>query len=138
MSEPFPLSLGQEALWFLQQTVEGSSAYHCLGCARIASEVDLPACLTASPKPCTASTSARSMISRRTSCASRSVSRAMMKALAPNLTLRPRAAALAVISSIWALWPSGMLPFMKYQSVTRAAMARTAVEFPPWKISGCG
>ena len=44
----------------------------------------LPACFTSSPKPCTASTSALAMISRSTSCASASVSRAMMKALTPN------------------------------------------------------
>ena len=57
---------------------------------------DLPACFTASPKPCTASTSALAMISRSTSCASRSVSRAMMKALAPKRRRRPLAAAAGV------------------------------------------
>jgi amino acid adenylation domain-containing protein len=41
--DAFPLSLGQQALWFLQQTVPGSSAYHCLGCARITSQVDVAA-----------------------------------------------------------------------------------------------
>jgi len=41
--DAFPLSLGQQALWFLQQTVPGSSAYHCLGCARITSPVDVDA-----------------------------------------------------------------------------------------------
>jgi amino acid adenylation domain-containing protein len=41
--EAFPLSIGQQALWFLQQTVPESSAYHCLGCARITSAVDVAA-----------------------------------------------------------------------------------------------
>ncbi len=99
---------------------------------------DLPACFTASPKPCTASTSAFAMISRSTSWASRSVSRAMMNALAPNRRRRPLAAAAGRSSSICALWPASVLPFMKYQSDTRAAIARAAVELPPWKISGCG
>ena len=100
--------------------------------------VDLPACFTASPNPWTASTSALAMISRRTSCASFSVSREITKALAPNRTWRPSLAALALTSSICALKPSRVLPFMKYQSETRAAMARAAAEFPPWKISGWG
>jgi amino acid adenylation domain-containing protein len=41
--EAFPLSVGQQALWFLQQSHPESSAYHCLGCARITSPVDVPA-----------------------------------------------------------------------------------------------
>ena len=34
--------------------------------------------------------------------------------------------------------PTGVLPLVKYQSDTRAAMSRAARELPPWKISGCG
>ena len=34
--------------------------------------------------------------------------------------------------------PSGVLPLVKYQSETRAAMSRAARELPPWKISGSG
>ena len=31
-----------------------------------------------------------------------------------------------------------VLPLVKYQSETRAAMSRAARELPPWKISGSG
>jgi hypothetical protein len=33
---------------------------------------------------------------------------------------------------------SGVLPLVKYQSETRAAISRAARELPPWKISICG
>ena len=33
---------------------------------------------------------------------------------------------------------SGVLPLVKYQSDTRAAISRAARELPPWKISGKG
>ena len=53
------------------------------------SPVELPACWTAPRKPSTAGLLAFSMISRRVSFASFSVSLAMMKPLSPTLTSRP-------------------------------------------------
>ena len=38
--EPFPLSLGQEALWFLHELAPDSAAYNVAFCARVHSEVD--------------------------------------------------------------------------------------------------
>ncbi len=62
----------------------------------------------------------------------------MAKALTPILALWSVPASLARMSSICALMPSGVLPLVKYQSDTRAAMSRAARELPPWKISGSG
>ena len=39
----FPLSIGQQALWYLHRVVPDSSAYHCLGCARIPERLDVEA-----------------------------------------------------------------------------------------------
>ncbi len=50
----------------------------------------------------------------------------------------PVSAALARMSSTWARIVSGVLPLVKYQSDTRAAMSRAARDEPPWKISGRG
>ncbi len=61
-----------------------------------------------------------------------------MKPLSPNFTVRPSGAAVAATSSICAVSPSRLVPLEKYQSDTRPAIARAAVEFPPWKMSGCG
>ncbi|MNR11592.1 hypothetical protein D3C85_1278980 [compost metagenome] len=97
-----------------------------------------PAFFTSLPKPLTASGSALAIISCNTARASASVSRAMTKALTPTFTEWPLIAALARISSTWALMPSTVLPLVKYQSDTREAMSRAARELPPWKISGCG
>ena len=78
------------------------------------------------------------MMSSNTALASSSVSRAMMKAFTPMRTVWPFSRAFAWISSICALIPSGVLPLVKYQSDTLAALSRAARELPPWKISGCG
>ena len=79
------------------------------------------------------------MISRSTSRASASVSRAIRKPFSPKRRAgRPAAAADARTSSICSVTPSKSLPLLKYQSDTRPAIARAAVELPPWKISGCG
>jgi len=40
---PFPLSRGQQALYFLHQLVPDTSAYHCIACARITTAVDVGA-----------------------------------------------------------------------------------------------
>ena len=98
----------------------------------------LPAFFTSWAKPCTASGLALAMISSSTAFDSASVSRAMAKALTPILTVRPSAAAFSRMSSTCLLMPSGVLPLVKYQSDTRAAMSRAARLEPPWKISGCG
>ncbi len=100
-----------------------------------------PACLTWDANPATASRSACAMISRRVACAASSVSRAMTKAFSPKRIAagsRPSSAARARISRICSATCSTLLPFIKYQSETRAAICRAARELPPWKISGCG
>ena len=78
------------------------------------------------------------MISCRTARASSSVSRAITKAFTPTRGWLPVSAALARMSSTWARMFSGVLPLVKYQSDTRAAMSRAARDEPPWKISGSG
>ncbi|KOT64434.1 hypothetical protein ADK46_08355 [Streptomyces rimosus subsp. rimosus] len=103
------------------------------------SAVERPACFTAFPKPCTASVSALATISRSTSRASASVSRAIRKPFSPKRGAgRPAAAAEARTSVSCSVTPAKSLPLLKYQSEARPAMARAAVELPPWKISGCG
>ncbi|MNU06146.1 hypothetical protein D3C72_2512320 [compost metagenome] len=62
----------------------------------------------------------------------------MTKALTPMRTVWPFCAALAWMSSLRAFRPSGVLPLVKYQSDTLAALSRAARELPPGKISGCG
>ena len=77
------------------------------------------------------------MISRSCSRASASVSRMIVNAFRPNLTVRPCSAAILVTSSYCSVKPSKSLPLEKYQSACAPPLNRAAVEFPPWKISGC-
>ena len=104
------------------------------------SPVDAPACLTAAPKPSTASTCALAMISRSVSRASASVSRTMTNPLRPNRgpSVRPAASAICRSSASCSRTPSKSLPLEKYQSDSWPPLRRAAEELPPWKISGCG
>jgi hypothetical protein len=96
----------------------------------------LPACFTASPNALTASTCACDDVVEH--------GRRFFLGIAGDHEGVHADSPMAVGSRLGAdvvdlrLDAFGVLPLVKYQSDTLAAMSRAARELPPWKISGCG